>query len=187
MPKRKLILFLFAISLTAFLLVYISIGNSLKLNEKEIFNPELLFTFGMEPKRYEYSRTLVEQYNINRWLISDPIDYVGKRLEADKSFKQDHISFSHCQSTFAEVIYLSSYLKKNPPKQSVVLISSSWHLKRIEYLVSKYIDSEHHPNIVLKSVPDSLMNYPDHFYSQWYKFSNLHFEIGKILFYWIYY
>ncbi len=179
---------LLVLTLFIFALAFFTSGESIQgFQNQTIRKPDYLFTFGIEPKRYSHSRSLAESFPEATWLISDPINYVGKRLEKDTTWSQNHIAIHDSHSTFAEVLWLAVFLKKQPKYKMFLLISSKWHCERIKNICQKIFDENEMERIQIHAIPDTLFNYPKDMYSHWYKYSNMRLEALKTLFYHIRY
>lgn len=162
-------------------------SKGIKIKEMP-FKIEFLFTYGMEPRRYKYSRELFHKNSPDIWIISDPIQYAFKREQEHFPFRKEKIlGLFDRHSTWEESLWLIDYLNKLnlPEGTNLTIVSSLSHLPRIQWILDSKLQ-----NFEIKYLP-----VPQSYYdkdididpSGWWKLSNLRLEAYKTIFYWIFY
>lgn len=155
--------------------------------KKMPFQIEVLFTYGMEPGRYWYSRELFNENSPSIWIISDPLQYAFEREQKRFPFRKDNIiGLFDRHSTWEESLWLIDYLNKLklPKGTNLTIVSSLSHLPRIQWILdSKIQDFE------IKYLPVPQSYYDENIDidpSSWWRLSNLRLEAYKTIFYWIF-
>ena len=173
--------------ITSGLVIYSLAGKNLNYSSDPLpEDTDLLFTFGIEPKRYDYSFWIMENEEIPNWIISDPLKYRCARVMKQKSKNYQVYCLQEAESTYQEIRHLERILMESfPEPKKVTLISSRSHLFRIENLAEKYLPQQH--EYFFHSLPEAISDKPDNFYEEWYHFHNQHLEVAKILWYTFWY
>lgn len=156
--------------------------------KKMPFKINVLFTYGMEQRRYWYSHQLFKENDPDIWIISEPHNFIFDRQQKHFPLRKNSIlGLYNMQSTWEESLWLIRYLHNlNLPKGSnVTIVSSLSHLPRIQWILDSKLEAF---EIKYLPVPQS---YYDHNIdidpSDWWKFSNLRLEGYKTVFYWFFY
>ena len=154
---------------------------------------DVVFTFAGDRHRVFYSRELMLKFSGAHWLLSDYIDGYAKILRKN-DFDMSRVTVvDTCENTIAEVQMLFRFLEENipklPQKTVVALVSSPYHMRRIQLMVrhQKKLD---HVDFKYTPVPLDRYNVSKEMYKKWWNYSVISdvvfSELPKILYFYIF-
>jgi uncharacterized SAM-binding protein YcdF (DUF218 family) len=154
---------------------------------------DVIFTFAGEKYRVDYSAKLMIKYPGAHWVLSDfkngYFNYIRK-----KEFDISRITLvDTCVSTISEVKCLFGYLREQrgqyPKNLTVGLVSSPYHMRRINLMV-KSQGRMNNVKFTYLPVPLEAYNASDEMYKRWWKnkyISEVVFsEFPKILYFYFF-
>lgn len=178
LPILTPIVFLFARQAGLFLLVSDPLPKQI----------DLIFTFGSEPPRKQFSLELALRYTNAHWIISD-----HQRTKTIRWLTENDISLKRvtivdtCTSTFSEISLLNNFLRdvsklsycslasKEDRIRTIALVSSPFHMRRISLLASNVLPQKITINYL--PVPFSISYHTFEQYVKWWR----HKQIRRII------
>ncbi len=125
------------------LFLLLNMGRWLVIYDPIPENLDLIVTFAGENERVAYSRELSMQYPQSFWILSDYKNGYS-RLLRKSSFNMSRVHIvDTCQNTVSEIDAVDKWIKgnqqkfTNKSKISIGLISSPYHMRRIQLIAKK--------------------------------------------------
>lgn len=162
--------------LVAFFFGLRSVGVWLLVNNPVPERVDVIFTFAGDRYRVIYSRKLMETFKNAHWLLSDFKDGYATLLRK-QDFNMSRVTIvDTCVNTISEVKALFHYLESNatvlPPEPVVALVSSPYHMRRIQLMVAQ---QQKVKNVTFSYLPVPLEQYnaSRDMYRHWWKYSGI--------------
>lgn len=121
----------------------LNMGQWLVINDPIPEKLDLIVTFAGERERVAYSRELSTKFPQSFWLLSDYKDGYSRLLrKSNFNMSRVHI-VDTCQNTVSEIDAMNNWIKKNQQRFkgksriSIGLVSSPYHMRRIQLIVKK--------------------------------------------------
>ena len=155
------------------------LGRKFPVQEAPPRNIDAIFTFGMAPARYAYSESLWRDHADAEWFISDPLDYIGKRMLRRGIPSEKLAVVINRRNTYQEIEALDSLLHSRlghaNRKLEIALVSDDYHLLRIRMLANRHLDHSRY-HFVFLAVPRTV---PVNYWSHWFLHPQLRLEAVK--------
>lgn len=153
---------------------------------------DVIFTFAGENLRVSYSREINLKYPESYWLLSDYKNGYARLLRKSNFNMTKVYTVDTCQSTYSEANALNTWLKnhndlfKDRKKLSIGLISSPYHMRRIQLMIKRKFKNS---DITFHYLPVPLdrYNWSEDMFKKWWKSSAVSkqviSEIQKIIYF----
>jgi len=155
---------------------------------------DLIFTFAGEIERVSYSKALMKKYPDAHWLLSDYKNGYSRILRQN-GFNMKRVStIDTCSNTLAEVRALYDWINSdnntiNKDSLSVGLISSAYHMRRINMMIQNKFLGENAVHFHYLPVPFDSSRLSKEMFKTWWKSGKVKphviSELQKIVFYMI--
>lgn len=184
------ILGLLFLSFLSFL--FLNIGRWLVISDPLPERLDLIFTFAGEHVRVSYSKELTIRYPDTHWILSDYKNGYSRLLRKSNYDMSRVYIVDTCQNTVSEIDAMDDWIKNhekllhNKKQLSIGLVSSPYHMRRIQLMVRRHFKKQ---GIKFYYLPVPLKRYSwtDDMLQHWWNTSSVSrvviSEIQKIIYF----
>lgn len=191
LKKVSFIVFLALALIGGSAIAFRNIAHWLIVSDPVPENLDIVFTFAGEGVRVDYSQSLIQKHSGAVWVLSD-YENGYARLLRKKNFDMNRVVvIDTCKNTKSEVDALAQWMiqtGETGQNCSVGLVSSPYHMRRIQMMVNKKFTNKK-ANFYYLPVPLSQYKWSSEMVNNWWKTSEVSrvvfMELQKIVYYFL--
>ncbi len=196
-PRRRTLWIALGIVVALLCLVFVNLGRWLVIDMSLPAHIDVIFTFGGEVARDNYSEKLAKEHPESRWVVST-YRAAGRRRYLDGGIDSARVTFvDSCTSTWSEVHFLREWLAEQKPTPqrlndlttqqpnastpqhlnsaptsqqpcTIALVSGPYHMRRIKVAVTRLFGPDKEVHLVYAPVPYEWYPWDEKDYRRWW-------------------